>query len=194
MKQKKKIFILLGHPNSDSFCGSLFHAYIAGAKSGGHEIKTLELEHMNFEMNLKKGYKEIMELEPCLKEFQENIQWANHIVFIFPTWWVTFPGKLKGLFDRAILPGFGFHYHKTDPLWDRLLKGKSARLITTMDGPKFTYKFFGSPGIKAIKYGVLMFCGINPVRTTICARLKSRNEKGKKSWIEKINRFGKKGL
>jgi putative NADPH-quinone reductase len=135
----------------------------------------------------------LLETELILYEIKKNLQWSNHFVCIYPTWWITFPAKLKGLFDRAILPGFGFHYHKTDSLWDRLLKGKSARLIATMDGPGFIYTLLGSPGMRAIKYGVLEFCGIHPVRTTIYTKLKSRSEKRKNKWIEKIKKLGTKG-
>jgi len=191
---KKKILIILGHPDGKSFNGALASEYMKGATEAGYEVKLLLLGEIDFDLNLHKGYKEIQELEPDLVCAQEDIKWADHLVFIFPDWWGCFPAVLKGFIDRIFLPGFGFKYHKDSPLWDRLLKGKSARIITTMDGPNFLYRFFlCSAGVKIIKRAVLGFCGISPVRTTLIAGVKNLSVVQKEKQIEKIKKLGKKG-
>lgn len=191
---QKKITVILGHTYNKGFCASLFEEYIKSAKTAGHEVKTIKLGELDFDPILHKGYHEIQELEPDLVDAQEKIKWAEHLVFIFPNWWASFPAILKGFIDRAFLPGFAFKYHKNDPLWDKLLKGRSARLIVTMDSPSLFYKIFlCSAGVKTIKTGVLKFCGISPVKITYVDRVKNLSTDQKNKWFKKVEKLGKMG-
>jgi putative NADPH-quinone reductase len=193
----KKIFILLGHPDDESYCGALFRSYEAGAREGGHEVRIQSLQRMDFNANLEYGYNAIQELEPDLRMFQENIRWAEHIVIVFPIWWGTFPSRLKGVFDRAILPGFGFKYYKKNGIfWRRLLKGKSARLIITMGMPRIAYlltSLYVIPGVRLLKYGILKFCGISPVYTSSISRVLAASPEKRERFLAKIKKLGIKG-
>ena len=189
--KKRKILLILGHTFDQGFCGQIFNTYAKKAEDAGHEVKKVKLGELKFDPVLYEGYRKIQELETDLKSFQADILWADHLVIIFPTWWSSFPAKLKGLFDRAILPGFGFKFQKGSFLQKKLLLGKTARLITTMDGPLLTYLFyFGAPGVKIIKKGVLNFCGVSPVKTTMIGSLKFLSEKQKIKRLQKIEKLG----
>ena len=143
----RKILVILAHPNLDSFCGSLFEQYVQGAEAGGYEVKSVALHDLSFDPILHKGYKEDQVLEEDLQQMQQNIRWAEHLVFIFPTWWSSFPALLKGFIDRVFLPGFSYKFHKGKIFPDKLLKGRTGRLIITMDAPEFIYRFaLGAPG------------------------------------------------
>jgi putative NADPH-quinone reductase len=191
---QKKILIILGHSDEQGLCGKIYKNYLAGAKEFGHEIKVIKLGELNFDPILHKGYREIQELEPDLKKAQEAILWAEHLVFIFPTWWSSFPAILKGFIDRIFLPGFGYHFEKGSFIQKKLLQKKTARLIITMDSPTFIYRwYFGAPGLKIMKKGVLNFCGINPVKTTLIGRVRFLEENQKESILQKINFLGKQG-
>ena len=190
----KKILIILGHPDSYSFCSSLTNSYFQGAKETGYEIKRLNIGDLNFDPNLKKGYKEIQKLEPDLVQAQKDISWADHIVWVYPNWWASMPAIMKGFIDRTILPGFAFKYKKDSWKWDKLLKGKSAHLIVTLDTPSiFNHLYFGSPTYKIMKKGVLGFCGVKPIRITAIAPVRYFTEDKRKMWLEKINLMGKNG-
>ncbi|MEK7568036.1 MAG: NAD(P)H-dependent oxidoreductase [Patescibacteria group bacterium] len=191
----KKIFVILGHPNKESFCGELFDAYVRGAKTAGHEVRETRIGDLRFDPILHKGHKEIQPLEPDLKKAQEDIIWAEHVVFIFPTWWASFPALLKGFIDRIFLPGFGFKYRKKNSLFrDKLLAGRSSRVIITMDAPVwYYYLVYGASGWIAFKNGILKFCGFKRVRGTLIGRLRFLSENKRKKWINRIEAMGKSG-
>ncbi|MBU1696490.1 MAG: NAD(P)H-dependent oxidoreductase, partial [Proteobacteria bacterium] len=144
-----------------------------------------------FNPNLPFGYKNKIELEPGLIESQELILWADHLVFVYPTWWGTMPALLKGFIDRVFLPGFAFQYRKDSVWWDKLLKGKSARLIVTMDTPPWYYcLIYGRPGHNAMKKSILEFCGIKPVKISSIGPVKNSKESKRKTWLNTVQKLG----
>jgi putative NADPH-quinone reductase len=116
---------------------------------------------------LSKGYREVKELEPDLKKAQEDILWADSLVFVFPMWWYSFPAILKGFIDRIFLPSFAFKYSKNGSNFpDKLLKGKKSFLICTSGGPNIYYFFIGNLATKTLKR-MLAFCGIKNKKTIL---------------------------
>lgn len=187
----KKILIVLGHPNKDTFCGSLAESYKKGAIQSGAEVKEIFISDLKFDPILHRGYKEIQELEPDLVQAQELIKWAEHLVFVYPTWWATMPALLKGFFDRVFLPGFAFKYRENSPYWDKYLTGKSARVITTMDAPAwYNFLVYGNAGQKTIKRGTLQFCGIKPVKVTTIGGVKAMKKEQLTNWLTKAEKLG----
>lgn len=187
----KKILIINGHPDNESFCAELAVAYKKGAKLANYECKLVNLTDLNFDPILHYGYKKRTELEPDLIEIQNDILNSNHLVFVYPTWWSTYPALLKGFIDRVFLPRFAFKYRENSLLWDKLLKGKTARLIVTIDTPKWYYSLvYKSPGHNSLKKGILEFCGIKPVKITTFGPIKLSNEKKRKTWLKKVEKLG----
>ncbi len=187
----KKVFILVGHPDSDSFNWTLADEYQKGAESAGHEARRMTLEEMSFDVVLRHGYRSIQELEPDLKMFQENIRWGDHFVVFYPTWWSTMPAKLKGLFDRTWLPGFAFHMHKNGLGWDGLLKGKSASMIITMDSNSFIQRILFGDTTNELKRGMLMFAGFGPVKIHKFGNIKNADVAERFKIRQKVFALGK---
>ena len=132
--QKKRIFILLGHPDKAGLCGEFADAYEKAAQGAGHTVERMNIGEMQFAPILHRVYRERQELEPDLVRFCDLLHSSDHFVILYPVWWVVMPALLKGLFDRAWLPGSAFRYIKTKTghrtiFWHRLFRGKPARII-----------------------------------------------------------------
>lgn len=189
----KKILILNGHPNKEGFCHELAKHYKIGAESSGAECKLVNITDLKFDPVLRFGYTKETELEPDLVSIQNDISNADHLVFVYPNWWATFPALLKGFIDRVFLPGFAFKYRENSPFWDKLLTGKSARMIVTMDSPKWYYSLFlRNAGHNAMKKGVLEFCGIKPVKITCFSQMRTANSQKRQKWLDEVEELGKK--
>lgn len=188
---KRKVLIIHGHPVQDTFVDKLTEQYIAGVRQSGAEIKELILKNLKFDINFHEGYRGYQELEPDLKNAQELIAWADHLVFFYPNWWGTYPAMLKGFIDRTFLPGFAFKYRKGNPLPEQLLKGKSARLVVTMDSPIWYYYLIQrAPGHNSMKNSILKFCGVKPVKITSLGPMRGSSEKQRKNWLSQMFLFG----
>ena len=159
-----RCLLILAHPRRDSLCGALFDAYAAGAREAGVECRELILSEMKFDPNVHTASPEQQSLEPDLVRAQRDIHWAEHLVFVYPTWWGTFPALLKGFLDRVMTPGFAFR-HVTHDKWDKLLTGRTADLITTMDTPPLIYRFvYREPGRQALVRATLGYFGVRAAR------------------------------
>ncbi|KQS26592.1 NAD(P)H-dependent oxidoreductase [Dyadobacter sp. Leaf189] len=181
------IYILLAHPNKDSFNGGLADAYEKKMLLAGHQVRRQNIGEMQFDPILWKGYSVIQQLEPDLQQAQENILWCQKWVIIYPVWWGSVPAIFKGLLDRVLLPGFGFKYHEKDPFWDKYLGKRSAHVITTSDAPAiWLWWQYGNSDIKAIRKATLEFCGIKPVKVTRIGRVKYLDEEKRSKIIKDI--------
>lgn len=189
----KKVLIINGHPNNESLCTSLANEYIKGAKSNNINVEQINLHSLEFNLNLQHGYQKRTNLEPDLLASWDKIKQADHIVFVYPNWWGTYPALLKGFIDRLFLPGFAYKPKENSFGWDKLLKGKTAHIMVTMDSPAFFYRLFlHSPGHNSMKRSILAFCGVKTVRTTNFRIVKSSTLKKREKWLAKAYKLGTK--
>lgn len=94
------------------------------------------------------------------------------------------PALLKGLFDRVLLPGYAFRYRRDSVWWDRLLAGRSARVITTLDTPPWYYRWiYRDPGIAQIRATILAFCGFRPVKISRLGAVRSSTPAQRSTWL-----------
>jgi putative NADPH-quinone reductase len=185
-----RILIVCGHPASDSFVSALCREYAEGATKGGHEVRQLVLSEISFDPILR-GRKHEMPLEPDLLAAQESIKWCEHLVVGYPTWWGSMPALLKGFIDRTILPGFGYQYRKGSPLWDRLLAGRSARVMMTMDAPSlYDLLVYWASSRRTMTHPILRFCGFKPVRTSTFSSVKSSTAERRTKWLASVRKLG----
>lgn len=189
----KKVLVIHANPLTDTFVDALSNSYISGAIGAKAEVREIILRDLNFDINFREGYRGVQILEPDLQLAQQHIQWADHLVFFYPNWWATFPALLKGFIDRTFLPGFAFQYQSNSAFPIPLLKGKTARLIVTMDSPSWYYHLvLKAPGHHAMRKGVLHFCGIKPVRISTLSKIRAATEKQRNNWLRKMYELGQK--
>ena len=187
----KKILIINGHPNLESLNNALAESYKNGALASNAEVKEIHIGSLNFNPNLAFGYQKRTELEPDLLDAWDKILWANHLVWIHPVWWGGLPAITKGFIDRLFLPGFAFQYRENSVWWDKLLNGKTAHIITTLDQPSWYYKIiYGNPSVNQLKKSTLEFCGIKPVKVTYVGIIKNSSLENRHKWIEKVKQLG----
>lgn len=156
-----RILSILAHPSRKSFSDDLHRAYLEGA-SRSAEVEELVLGDLDFDLVLR-GPSHA--LEPDLQRAQERIAAADHVAWFFPTWWVATPALLKGFLDRTFVSGWAFRFEKGRSLPVPLLKGRSGRVVTTMDSPRWWYRFRHRRSVHvSLIQGTLRFVGFDGVR------------------------------
>lgn len=161
------ILIINGHPHPESLSAHLASHYASSARELGAHVETLHLSELSFDPILHHGYARIQPLEPDLIEAQQKVEAARHVVFIYPMWWVGAPALLRGFIERVFLPGWAFKYEEGSNIPRKLLEGRTARVVMTMDSPSWWYRlFYRRAATHSFVQGVLKFSGFSRVKTT----------------------------
>lgn len=193
----KKILIINGHPYKKSLNHALAQRYAKGARAGGHDVRVVHLHELSFDPVLRYGYHEHMEMEPDLASQQDHVAWCEHFVIVTPVWWMARPSLLQGYLERVFTPEFAYRYRESGLFKfvpQRLLKGRSARVIYTQGGPQWAlFLLLRDSFWLALKRGVLMFSGMSPVRRTCFSRADHANAAKRAQWLAKVEALGRRG-
>ena len=190
----KKILILDGHPDSQSFCRAIADQYESGARAAGRTVTRLNIRDLQFDPINHFGYRQIQPLEPDLLRAQEAIRQCEHLVLVSPVWWGSPPALLKGFFDRALTSGFSHRFNPEKKIPEKLLGGRSATVLYTQ-GAKWWYSKFviGDPFWKVIRNSVLGFCGFSPINRYCFDTVKSGDDNERKRILTVASGLGNTG-
>ncbi|TFH88503.1 NAD(P)H dehydrogenase [Billgrantia azerbaijanica] len=187
-----KVLVILGHPRLDSLCGALADAFAEGARAAGVRLRRLDLVTLDFDLHVRQPSPNDQPLEVDLRRARELLQWADHLVFVYPTWWGATPALLKGFLDRLLAPGFAFRTCEGGIGYQALLGGRSAQLITTMDTPPLIHRLlYRQPGRNAMARATLGFCGIHPVRSLAFGSVRTADATRRAAWLARAHRQGR---
>ena len=80
----RNIVVINGHPDpsGERLCAALAGAYVRGASAVGHQIRRIDVGALDFPLIRSSQDFERGELPPAIREAQEAIGWADHLVII----------------------------------------------------------------------------------------------------------------
>jgi putative NADPH-quinone reductase len=189
---RRKILIIDAHPDADPahFVHALADAYANGARA--HEVRRLTLAEMDFPL-LRRPADWLKEAPThAIVMAQADIAWAEHIVILYPLWLGDVPALLKAFLEQVMRPEFALRY-RAKGLPEKLLKGRSARVVVTMGMPAFFYRaFYGAHSIKSLERNILKFVGIRPVERTIIGGVEASVDQRRK-WLGEMEALGRAG-
>jgi putative NADPH-quinone reductase len=189
-----RVLIIVGHPDPrpQRLCRALAQAYLAGAEQAGHSVRLVDVAALDFPLLRSAEDFERNGAPESLKEAQQAIVWAEHIVIVFPLWLGTMPALLKAFLEQIMRPGTAFSRPDDNSNFPRmLLGGRTARVIVTMGMPSFLYQFwFRAHGIAGLRRNILNFVGIKPVRETLFGLVDQGSDAKRRKWIGQVRKLG----
>lgn len=190
----KRIAVLNGHPGVTSLSRHFAETYTKAATRAGHEVRLTHLHDLAFDMDYGTGgYTTTKPLEPELETFLADLEWADHVVMAAPLWWGSVPAKLKGLFDRMLIPGRAFDTRSTTALGlpKPLLAGKTGRIIITADTPRWLLRVvYGNAMLRQLAGQVFGFVGIRPTRFTYFSDASHPKQGNVERWAARVEKIG----
>jgi len=185
----KKVLIISGHPNENSYNQALSKSYEEGLRHANVQLSRIDIRKLDFNLNLSHGFGSTPQ-EPDVAAAIKKLQQADHIVWFFPMWWYGYPALMKGFIDRTFLPGIAFKY-QDKPFPVQLFKGKTASIVITADAPYWYNRWvMGNPAIKQLKKGTLQFCGIRTTKITYIAPIRKSTQDFREQWLAKCIKWG----
>ncbi len=193
-----KVVIVFNHPYEASFGNAILKAVTKGLKIANHQVDLMHLDNDGFNPVMSKAdlkaFVEHKPIDPQVIDYNERLETADHLIFIFPIWWDLMPAMTKGFVDRVLTPGVFYDHHPRGFGLIPLLKNlKSVTIITTMNKPKIIYSLLiGNLIKKAMIKSVFKTMGYKNLKWISYNRVKSVSQQKRVKWLTDIeNRFSK---
>jgi putative NADPH-quinone reductase len=191
---RRRIVLIQGHPDpaGGHFGHALAAAYERGATQAGHQVRTFQVAQHDFPL-LRSAVEWQSNVVPePIREAQGAIAWADHVVIFFPLWLGDMPARLKAFFEQTLRPGFAIGNAAPGRMPQRLLKGRSARIVVTMGMPAFFYRlYYRAHSVKSLKRNILEFCGFSPVRTSLVGMVEGGSRRTNERWLARMGTLGR---
>jgi putative NADPH-quinone reductase len=193
MSVATKVLVINGHPDPspDRLCASLAEAYAEGAADVGAAVRRLAIGDLDFPVLRTAADFSAPAPEGPIREAQDHIAWADHVVIVHPLWLGGEPALLKAFLEQVLRYGFAL-----DPSHRRLrglLTGRSIRLIVTMGMPAALYRLLFGPSLKLLMPLVFFFAGFWPIRTTLLGGVADASAQRRAAWLMRARRLGREG-
>jgi putative NADPH-quinone reductase len=190
----KRILLIQAHPDASRphLCHALASSYAKGAEAAGHTVRQVNLATLDFPLLKSQHEWDEGKLPASLKPAQDDIGWAEHIVFFFPLWLGDMPALLKGFLEQVARPGFAILREQGGNPWGKKgLTGRSARLVVTMGMPALVYRwYFRAHSVKSLERNVLGYVGIAPVHETLIGLTAALKPADAAQWFRKLEQLG----
>lgn len=190
-----RILVIQGHPDATHphLCHALADAFAQGALDAGHEVRRLDIATLDFPLLRSQADFMQGEAPETLRAAQQDIAWCETMLLVFPLWLGGAPALVQAFLEQTMRPGFAYRYRgKGFP--EKLMKGRSARLVVTMGMPALAYRlWFMEHGVKRITQGVLGFVGFSPVRVTYFGMIEQASEAKRAGWLQRMRELGRAG-
>lgn len=132
--------IVLAHPRSDSLAAALAREAMARAAAKGWHVVLRDLASAGFDPAMtgeeRGSYYAPRYAGQAVSALAAELQAADVVILVYPTWWFGFPALLKGWFDRVWSPGVAFeHGAYSGPIRPGLGQLRHVLAVTTLGSP-----------------------------------------------------------
>lgn len=186
-----RIAIIDGHPDPspERFVHGLANAYEDAARIAGHEVERITVARLDFPLLRSQAEWQEGVVPDDIRHAQEAIMRAQHLVILYPLWLGDVPALLKAFLEQIARPSFAFRY-KEHGLPEKLLGGRSARVIVTMGMPGLFYRFvYRAHSLKSLERNILAFTGISPIRHSVIGAVEDPKRRAR--WLSRIQDLGR---
>ena len=124
-----KNLIIIGHPNTESFCyDGIFKTVKNELSKNKEEIEIIDLYRDSFTRPRTK----------LINKYKDLVTWSERIYFISPVWWFRLTPRMEIFFDEVFEPGFAYEFVNITKLYaypKPFLKNKKVRTYMTHGAP-----------------------------------------------------------
>jgi NAD(P)H dehydrogenase (quinone) len=190
-------YILLAHPNSESFNHAVCKALAKGLEQAGADFEINDLYATGFNPLLAgKDFNQFVDggiLPADILDEQDKVDRADVLAMIYPVWWNEAPAILKGWFDRVLSKGWAYDI-SDEGTFKPLLKLKKVVILNTADNPTELLEDIGLNSAARLTKaeGTFTFCGATEIDHRILGEVSS-NEEGRQNFLKEVQELGKSG-
>ena len=190
------VLITLAHPNPESLNGAVAKRIATEAEGAGHSVRHNDVYKKGFDCCLDMTDFEAWgkgSVPDDVKAEQDDVDWADVLVFVYPIWWNERPAKLKGWCDRVLTRPWAWDFGENG--LEGKLGDKRALIVTTHGSPQPLYDGLGID-LDAIKepmqLGTLKYCGITDTTWVRELGVLMQDREANEAFVERVGGEAKK--
>jgi putative NADPH-quinone reductase len=159
-----RALIVYCHPKEGSFTSAVRDTVVARLAAKGAEVRVIDLYARGFDPTLSRaeweGYVDAPANRAPVAADVESLQWADTLIFVYPTWWYALPAVLKGWVDRVFLPEVAFLMPagQNQTIRPGLTNIRRLGVFTTCGASWWLTVFVGAPGKRMLMRGIGLLC------------------------------------
>ncbi len=159
-----RALVIYCHPRPESFTAAIRDVVLSKLDETGAEVRLTDLYARGFQPLLTDsehaGYLDCPANRTPVDQDCADLEWADTLIFVYPTWWYGLPAMLKGWLDRVLLPDVAFLMPKAEGETIRPGLQHITRLgvFTTCGASRWLTFFVGAPGKRTLMRGVGLLC------------------------------------
>ena len=158
----KKIFLVYGHYNDNSFNAAIRDTFIKEAENKGNKVDAVDLYKEKFDPVFAGE-----EPGEDVLNHRKRIEECDTIVLIAPIWNFRMPAIVEGWIDKVLAPPWAFTFKQLVGNYgypQGNLGDKKAIIFCTYGSPRLAITtFFLNLPIRRLKRGVFHICGIKNI-------------------------------
>lgn len=194
-----KTLIVFNHPYGGSYCAAVMAAVEKGLEKSGQPYKTINLDQDEFDPVMRSkdliafagagrtGEEALGVVDETVMRYKGMLEWAEHLVMIFPIWWMTMPAMTKGFIDKVIFPAIA--YTMDNGRLISRLQIKKVTIITTMNTPAEAYRDLFNNAIEgSLINGTFKKIGIEDVRWISLNEVRQASDELRRLWLAQIEK------
>ena len=167
-----RVLVVYCHPDPESLIAAARDRALAGLAAAGHEVTITDLYADGFEPAMPAhecSRHADPGVAPALQRYADDLNSAEALVLVYPTWWSGQPAMLKGWIDRVWVAGVAWEQVQGSNVVRPLLKDiRRIVVVTTHGSSKLINAMQGEAGKRTVTRSIRMMCS-KRARTTWCA-------------------------
>lgn len=211
--KKKKVLMVLSHPEPTSFSHAMVKVAKEEFESQGHEVKVSDLHAIGFDpVNDRRNFKTVCNAERYhqtteetyafknggfndqIQEEMDKLVWCDVLLFYSPIHWFSLPAMLKAWVDKV----FAYDFCYGGGRWYDVgvFKGKRAMVHMTTGAPDFMYRNDGIQGdihdiLFSVNHGIFFFTGMTALEPYIAYSPSHGTDEDRVKMLEDYRHFVK---
>ena len=155
-----------------------------GLRKSGQPFRIINLDQDDFDPVMRskdllafvgagKGGPDALDaVDDQVKEYKRHLEWAEHLVMIFPIWWMTMPAMTYNMEGGRLVSR---------------LSVRKVSVITTMNTPADVYRErFNNAVEGSLINGTFRQIGIEDIRWTSINGVKQASQEQRVKWLEEV--------
>lgn len=201
-----RILVVLDHPytlasaedvpHRRSFSAAVASAAMRGAEAGGHDVDLIDLAADGFQPAMSRedlvAWRKGETVDPQVRDYQQRLSAAGHVVFVFPVWWEAMPAATKGFLDRVLTKGVMYEEidgARGNPFRNLMTGLGGVSVLSIMTTPDKAYRWwYRDPLTKILFKGTFAKIGVKNLRWTNYDRVADRSPEERRRMLRETER------